>query len=360
MLIVCAAPAHAEWVCYQPNATEGMDTSYGNVYNTGGMPNDPTMKVGGSNGNTYAAAFRFNMSGLTVSATQALLFLYTYPSGTPTALNWYRPNANWQEATANWYRPVDQTFYLGSTSAPSGTGWYVIDFTSLYNLQRSGSPVYFNYGFKVTPTSTANTLSTFFSSDAGNSGYWPALCVNSNSTETRIVLRQPINGAFYIGDGYHFRDDWYAGGSYCPSGVIKKHVGSDLHATAGTEVFLSDDGLVKSVDYLGMWAYRIVVEHDLPNKSGKFTTVYMHVNPLAGITAGMFIPKGTKIATVANLSTGPHLHFGIRIGPYSANVSGVGALPQATCTDPGKSFAYPGFPENFIDPMDTSKVVFHQ
>ena len=68
-----------------------------------------------------------------------------------------------------------------------------------------------------------------------------------------------------------------------------------------------------------------------------------------------------QIATVADLTSyghDTHFHFGIRKAPYTANFSLAGALPQQTCTDPGKNFAYPAMPEYFVDPNNTNNVLF--
>lgn len=350
-------PASAGWVCYQPDPVGGMDTWYGSVYYQGGMPNDPSLKVGGW-GDIYASAFRFNLSGLPVSATQAAFYLYAFPaSGTPAALNWWRPNVNWQEATASLSNPVDQTFYLGSTTAPPTSGWYGIDITSLYNSWRTGSSVYLNYGLKMTPTATNNNFSFFYSSDyTGNTSLRPELCVNSASTESRIVLKWPV-ATTHAGTSIStkFGDPSLI---TCSDGTKKQHNGVDYVVSAGTAISASEDGFVKEVldpSITSGWASNIVIEHDLPNKSGKFTTVSWHVNPT--VSVGQFVPKGMQIATVANLATyghGTHFHFGVRIGSYLAGTSGLGAMPYANHPCDNR----PLFPSGFIDHENTANVLF--
>jgi len=158
-----------------------------------------------------------------------------------------------------------------------------------------------------------------------------------------------------------FGADW-AGGVYC-DGLIKKHNGTDFHATAGTAVYAAETGDVKEVltpSQTGGWASNIVLEHTGP-AGGKYTTVYWHVTPESGVVVAATglpptsIPKGVKIATVADLTpygNATHFHFGVRNGTYLANVSGTGALPQTNCG------GYPAFPGDFLDPNNVSNVLF--
>jgi murein DD-endopeptidase MepM/ murein hydrolase activator NlpD len=143
-----------------------------------------------------------------------------------------------------------------------------------------------------------------------------------------------------------FGADW--NNTYC-SGLIKKHNGTDFSAAAGTAVYAAEDGVVRNADFVAPWAYRIVLEHNHP-QGGKYTTVYWHVTP--SVAVDNFVPKGMQIATVANLGSNTHFHFGVRLGVYDVNVSGTGSLPQTICG------GYPAFPENFIDPNNVNNVLF--
>jgi murein DD-endopeptidase MepM/ murein hydrolase activator NlpD len=86
------------------------------------------------------------------------------------------------------------------------------------------------------------------------------------------------------------------------------------------------------------------------------------VEPLVDL--GDFVPKGMQIATVANLATGPHLHFGLRIGSYDAAYlngtpfAGTGGLPQNNCQDSNGAW-YPAFSSSgFISPESTGNILF--
>ena len=100
-----------------------------------------------------------------------------------------------------------------------------------------------------------------------------------------------------------------------------------------------------------------------PAKDPKFTTVSNHINPV--VTKGDFVPRGMQIVTVANLASGPHLHFGLRVGSYasaifnSINFAGTGALPQINCQDnPPNGSWYPAFPGGFLNTESTGNDLF--
>lgn len=132
-----------------------------------------------------------------------------------------------------------------------------------------------------------------------------------------------------------FGADWVWG--ECPAGVAKKHVGIDVSATVGEDVYAPEAGVVKKRLYHAKWKYGVTIEH-----SG-FTTVCWHIDPL--VDEGDSVTRGQVIGTIANIAPVPnHLHFGVRVGTYS-DISNRGALPQDDCGGDD------GFPEYFLDPQ---------
>lgn len=213
--------------------------------------------------------------------------------------------------------------------------------------------------------SNNNNYSSFASSLQGWYGPQLQVTYTPQANDNVIKLKWPLATSYASRVvTQSFGVDW-AGGSECPVGVIKKHNGVDYRATAGTAVYAPEDGWIKHVELHSPWAYHIVIEHNHP-VSGKFTTVLWHVTPLSGISDGVFIPKGMRIATVANLATGPHLHFGLRIGSYASAYlngtpfAGTGGLPQNNCQDnPPSGPWYPAFSSSgFVSPESTSNVLF--
>lgn len=120
----------------------------------------------------------------------------------------------------------------------------------------------------------------------------------------------------------------------CPPGIDKRHVGIDLSAVVGESVFAAEDGVVQAIIYDPPWEYGVTIEH-----SG-FTTVCWHVNPV--VSLGQAVSEGQLIATIANLGSNTHFHFGVRDASYS-NISNRGALPTTDCDGD------PAFPEFFVN-----------
>lgn len=164
------------------------------------------------------------------------------------------------------------------------------------------------------------------------------------------VLNFPLSGTLENRELAHFffGDTWTYG--ECPTGVYKKHVGIDLYATATEEVQAAHAGTVKDI-FTGQhsqWADAIVIE----SADSQFTTVYWHVVKYGNLTINDTVTKGQQIATVADLGSNTHFHFGIRMGIYNSDFSLAGALPEESC---GTSPSYPAFPENFVSP---SQVIY--
>ncbi|MDO8572144.1 MAG: M23 family metallopeptidase [bacterium] len=181
-----------------------------------------------------------------------------------------------------------------------------------------------------------------------------------------LVLKWPLATPSYANKfvTQKFGIDW-AGETYCPAGVIKKHNGTDYRATAGTVVYAAESGVVKEIlPYNATWAQNIVLEH--MTLSGQiYTTVYWHVTPVAGLDGFIGpIAKGQKIGTVADIGSGTHFHFGVHLGSYASAYfnntpyAGTGALPQNNCQDATSGKWYPAFPAGFVDPEDIKKVLF--
>ena len=180
----------------------------------------------------------------------------------------------------------------------------------------------------------ANTCQNETSSEPPESGGMPA--GEDGAMLLPTSLQWPLIGT--LNDRsimLSFGDDWVHG--YC-DGLIKRHTGIDIAASSDDVVYAAEAGEIKWIGSTSShpeWAYGIVIDH-----SG-YTTVFWHVDPLVYI--GDWVAKGEQIATVADLGADTHLHFGIRLVPYS-DISIRGALPQAECGGD------PAFPEYFINP----------
>ncbi len=96
----------------------------------------------------------------------------------------------------------------------------------------------------------------------------------------------------------------------------RQHAGVDLAAKIGTPIYAADNGVVTvSEQKNNGYGKRITIDH----KNG-FITTYAHCSELL-VKVGDVVKKGDLIARVGNTgrSTGPHLHFEIRLNGVAKN-----------------------------------------
>lgn len=92
-------------------------------------------------------------------------------------------------------------------------------------------------------------------------------------------------------------------------GASTNHKGVDVGAPSGTPVVAAAGGTVVISQYSSSAGNYIMISH-----GGGVYTVYMHLSSL-GVSKGTAVSRGDRIGAVGSTgySTGPHLHFGIRI-----------------------------------------------
>ena len=90
--------------------------------------------------------------------------------------------------------------------------------------------------------------------------------------------------------------------------VPKNHTGTDIAATMGTKIKSATDGQVVLVSEEGDYGKHIKIQ------IGEVSIIYAHCNSLY-VKEGEQVTQGQEIAEVGSTgnSTGPHLHFEIRI-----------------------------------------------
>lgn len=94
-----------------------------------------------------------------------------------------------------------------------------------------------------------------------------------------------------------------------------RHTGLDIAASIGTPIKAAAGGTVSFSGSKGSYGYLIVVNHD-----NGVQTYYGHCSKLY-VPAGTKVSQGQAIAAVGNTgnSTGPHLHFEIRVNGVAYN-----------------------------------------
>ncbi len=99
------------------------------------------------------------------------------------------------------------------------------------------------------------------------------------------------------------------------SGDLRFHAGIDIAAEKGENIYSAFDGVIAEADYDKWNGNYLKIKHD-----NDIMTVYCHCEKL-NVKKGQKIRAGEVIATVGSTgsSTGPHLHFELRIDNISYN-----------------------------------------
>ena len=95
------------------------------------------------------------------------------------------------------------------------------------------------------------------------------------------------------------------------------HSGIDIAASSGTTVVASRNGKVVSAGYSGSYGNLIVISH-----GNGMETAYAHLSSIK-VSVGETVSQGQLIGKVGSTgrSTGPHLHFEIRVNGTAVNPS---------------------------------------
>ncbi|HNO09630.1 MAG TPA: M23 family metallopeptidase [bacterium] len=93
------------------------------------------------------------------------------------------------------------------------------------------------------------------------------------------------------------------------------HTGLDIAARWGTPVYVTADGVVEGVTWRGGYGKSIIVDH-----GNGIKTLYGHLSSYK-VKNGERVKRNQKIAEVGStgLSTGPHLHYEVRINNVPQN-----------------------------------------
>lgn len=93
------------------------------------------------------------------------------------------------------------------------------------------------------------------------------------------------------------------------------HTGLDVAVAIGTPILASQTGVVSRAGWGGSYGYVVFVDHG----EGRQTR-YAHMSQIA-VHVGERVQQGDQLGRVGNtgFSTGPHLHFEIRMGGYAVD-----------------------------------------
>ena len=93
------------------------------------------------------------------------------------------------------------------------------------------------------------------------------------------------------------------------------HQGVDISNSYGTPVLATAQGKVAMASYYGSFGLTVQIEHD-----NGMTTLFGHLGKIY-VKVGEEVRRGQKIGLMGNtgMSTGPHLHYEVRINDQSVN-----------------------------------------
>lgn len=99
------------------------------------------------------------------------------------------------------------------------------------------------------------------------------------------------------------------------TGRRRMHAGVDIAAPTGTPIRAAAAGRIIIAGYMGGYGYTVVVDH-----GGGYSTLYGHCSSLL-VRVGQQVRQGQQIARMGStgMSTGPHLHFEVRINGRPVN-----------------------------------------
>ncbi len=157
---------------------------------------------------------------------------------------------------------------------------------------------------KLTTGGITRTYYRFTSAD-GLTDYFD----DNGRSAARALLKTPVNGA-HLTSGFGMR-------VHPLLGYSKMHTGVDFGAAYGTPIHAAGAGEIAQAGRENGYGNAIEVSHN-----DHYSTFYAHMSRFAaGIREGVHVNQGQVIGYVGSTgrSTGPHLHFEVRIDDKAVN-----------------------------------------
>ena len=150
-----------------------------------------------------------------------------------------------------------------------------------------------------------------FTAGDGQSSYYD----ENGRSAARALLKTPVSGA-RLTSGFGMR-------VHPLLGYSKMHAGVDFGAPQGTPIHAAGDGVIAQAGREQGFGNTIIIKH-----SEKYKTLYGHMSRFAdGIRAGVHVNQGQVIGYIGSTgrSTGPHLHYEVRIDDHPVNPTNIRA-----------------------------------
>jgi murein DD-endopeptidase MepM/ murein hydrolase activator NlpD len=155
---------------------------------------------------------------------------------------------------------------------------------------------------KTTPVSTVTPSAPTGQSATTPPTARPTAFNDGGTRESNFDLIYPLANIAPTTSGYGWR-------THPLTGTRRFHSGIDIGASTGTPVVAAGSGTVVKAGWLSGYGKVIIIQHS-PTKQ----TVYGHLSQIS-VQSGQTITQGTVIGQVGSTgnSTGPHLHYEIRM-----------------------------------------------
>lgn len=159
----------------------------------------------------------------------------------------------------------------------------------------------------------------------------------SSSPDQNIILDISSSGYVWPSPGYTTINSYFGYRTSPTAGASSYHAGLDIGAPEGSKLVAVTSGQITFAQFLGGGGYTITLT------SGNMKFTYCHVSPYYIVKVGDYVTQGQVIGYVGpkndygvkgnqykdengnptnGATTGPHLHFGLRInGEYADPLS---------------------------------------
>lgn len=176
---------------------------------------------------------------------------------------------------------------------------YETSMSDLTTSEEAVSKLYVEPVKQVAVASTTTKKATTKTTGSVNT----SLKTSSGTASLGISLIKPLSGVITSRFGANSRIR------------VSSHTGLDISASSGTGIKAAAGGTVTFSGYKGSYGYLIVISH-----GNGVQTYYGHCSKLY-YSAGATVSQGETIAAVGSTgnSTGPHLHFEIRVNGVAYN-----------------------------------------
>ncbi|MGL5330775.1 MAG: M23 family metallopeptidase, partial [Peptostreptococcaceae bacterium] len=138
---------------------------------------------------------------------------------------------------------------------------------------------------------------------------------NQESSSSSSSTNQVVTSGSWPVPGYSRVSSPYGNRIHPVLGTTKFHTGIDIPAPKGAPVTAYDSGTVIYSGVQGSYGNTVMIKH-----SGGKVTLYAH-NSSLNVSVGQKVQKGQVIAKIGSTgrSTGPHLHFEVRVNGRHVN-----------------------------------------